>query len=122
MLLFFHHRNLSSAKQHNRQTMRKSQGLVDSMVKYVQDCVETGNPDDKVKKKPILIFYVKFVLNRLTLVFFQHSSCLCTYVTVIYRKYILGRVEEKGCGFHMTHTVGRKSSNKGAHRTVKLPD
>lgn len=28
--------------------MRKCQGLVDSLVSYVKDCVEAGKPDDKV--------------------------------------------------------------------------
>ncbi|XP_029358745.1 plakophilin-1-like [Echeneis naucrates] len=40
-------RNLSSAKQNNRQAMRKCRGLVDSLVSYVQDCVEAGKPDEK---------------------------------------------------------------------------
>ncbi|XP_027135337.1 plakophilin-1 isoform X2 [Larimichthys crocea] len=48
---FFHAtgclRNLSSAKQNNRQAMRKCRGLIDSLVKYLQDCVEAGKPDDK---------------------------------------------------------------------------
>ncbi|KAM9799018.1 plakophilin-1 [Syngnathus typhle] len=39
--------NLSSAKQSNRQTMRKCQGLVDSLVAYLQDCVDGGRTDDK---------------------------------------------------------------------------
>ncbi|KAF3840480.1 hypothetical protein F7725_006342 [Dissostichus mawsoni] len=40
-------RNLSSTKQSNRQTMRKCRGLVDSLVNYVKECVDAGNPDDK---------------------------------------------------------------------------
>ncbi|XP_057702704.1 plakophilin-1 [Corythoichthys intestinalis] len=40
-------RNLSSAKQGNRQTMRKCRGLVDSLVAYLQDCVDNGRTDDK---------------------------------------------------------------------------
>lgn len=41
-------RNLSSAKQSSRQAMRKCRGLVDSLVRYLGDCVEEGKPDDKV--------------------------------------------------------------------------
>ncbi|XP_029007815.1 plakophilin-1-like [Betta splendens] len=48
---FFHAtgclRNLSSAKQSTRQAMRKCRGLVDSLVRYIGDCVEDGKPDDK---------------------------------------------------------------------------
>ncbi|XP_049590363.1 plakophilin-1 [Syngnathus scovelli] len=48
---FFHAtsclRNLSSAKQSNRQTMRKCRGLVDSLVAYLQGCVDAGRTDDK---------------------------------------------------------------------------
>ncbi|XP_077581959.1 plakophilin-1 [Stigmatopora nigra] len=48
---FFHAtgclRNLSSAKQVHRQTMRKCQGLVDSLVTYLQECVDNGRVDDK---------------------------------------------------------------------------
>ncbi|XP_033938256.1 plakophilin-1 isoform X3 [Pseudochaenichthys georgianus] len=40
-------RNLSSTKQSNRQAMRKCRGLVDSLVSYVKECVDAGNPDDK---------------------------------------------------------------------------
>lgn len=41
-------RNLSSAKQSNRQTMRKCPGLIDSLVRYLKDSVEAGKPDNKV--------------------------------------------------------------------------
>lgn len=40
-------RNLSSAKQNNRQAMRKCPELIDSLVKYVRDCVNEEKPDDK---------------------------------------------------------------------------
>ncbi|XP_037642664.1 plakophilin-1 isoform X2 [Sebastes umbrosus] len=40
-------RNLSSTKQSNRQAMRKCRGLVDSLVSYVKESVDAGNPDDK---------------------------------------------------------------------------
>lgn len=46
--LYFN-RNLSSAKQSNRQAMRKCRGLVDSLVSYVKDCVEADKPVDKVR-------------------------------------------------------------------------
>lgn len=40
-------RNFSSGKQSIRQSMRKYRGLVDSLVSYVEDCVEFERPDDK---------------------------------------------------------------------------
>ncbi|XP_067362123.1 plakophilin-1 isoform X2 [Channa argus] len=40
-------RNLSSAKQNNRQALRKCRGLVDSLVAYVKDCVDAGKPDER---------------------------------------------------------------------------
>ncbi|XP_040890076.1 plakophilin-1 [Toxotes jaculatrix] len=59
--VFFHAtgclRNLSSAKQNNRQTMRKCRGLVDSLVSYVKDCVEAGKPDDKSVENCVCILH-----------------------------------------------------------------
>ncbi|KAL4623821.1 plakophilin-1-like [Arapaima gigas] len=40
-------RNLSSTDGGERQTMRMCPGLIESLVGYVQNCVETNNPDDK---------------------------------------------------------------------------
>ncbi|XP_008278076.1 plakophilin-1 [Stegastes partitus] len=50
-------RNLSSAKQSNRQTMRKCRGLIDSLVSYVKDCVEAGKPDDKSVENCVCILH-----------------------------------------------------------------
>ncbi|XP_051269679.1 plakophilin-1 isoform X1 [Dicentrarchus labrax] len=58
---FFHTtgclRNLSSAKQSNRQAMRKCRGLIDSLVKYVKNCVEAGQPDDKSVENCVCILH-----------------------------------------------------------------
>ncbi|XP_035517096.1 plakophilin-1-like isoform X2 [Morone saxatilis] len=58
---FFHTtgclRNLSSAKQNNRQAMRKCRGLIDSLVKYVKNCVEAGQPDDKSVENCVCILH-----------------------------------------------------------------
>lgn len=58
---FFHTtgclRNLSSAKQNNRHTMRKCRGLIDSLVKYVKDCEEAGKPDDKSVENCVCILH-----------------------------------------------------------------
>ncbi|XP_035239299.1 plakophilin-1 [Anguilla anguilla] len=40
-------RNLSCAKEAERQAMRTCRGLIDSLVTYVQSCVSEDNPDDK---------------------------------------------------------------------------
>lgn len=50
-------RNISSAKQNNRQAMRKCRGLVDSLVKYVSDSVEAGKPDDKSVENCVCILH-----------------------------------------------------------------
>lgn len=50
---YWYFRNLSSAKQSNRQAMRKCQGLINSLVRYVKKCVEAGKPDDKVNTKGV---------------------------------------------------------------------
>uniref|UniRef100_H3BXI4 Plakophilin 1b n=1 Tax=Tetraodon nigroviridis TaxID=99883 RepID=H3BXI4_TETNG len=48
---FFHAtgcvRNLSSSKQSYRQGMRKCRGLIDSLVKYIDECVQAEKPDHK---------------------------------------------------------------------------
>ncbi|XP_061689003.1 plakophilin-1-like [Syngnathoides biaculeatus] len=58
---FFHAtgclRNLSSAKHNNRQTMRKCRGLVDSLVAYLQDCVDGGRTDDKCAENCVCILH-----------------------------------------------------------------
>ncbi|XP_022056352.1 plakophilin-1 [Acanthochromis polyacanthus] len=50
-------RNLSSAKQSNRQTMRKCRGLIDSLVSYIKDCVEAGRADDKSVENCVCILH-----------------------------------------------------------------
>uniref|UniRef100_A0A671YY14 Plakophilin 1b n=1 Tax=Sparus aurata TaxID=8175 RepID=A0A671YY14_SPAAU len=58
---FFHTtgclRNLSSTKQSNRQAMRKCRGLIDSLVKYIQDCVDAEKPDDKCVENCLCILH-----------------------------------------------------------------
>ncbi|XP_054641488.1 plakophilin-1-like [Dunckerocampus dactyliophorus] len=58
---FFHAtsclRNLSSTKQSNRQTMRKCRGLVDSLVAYLEDCVDAGKPEDKSVENCVCILH-----------------------------------------------------------------
>ncbi|XP_036957733.1 plakophilin-1 [Acanthopagrus latus] len=58
---FFHTtgclRNLSSTKQSNRQAMRKCRGLIDSLVKYIQDCVDAEKPDDKSVENCLCILH-----------------------------------------------------------------
>ncbi|KAM7006475.1 plakophilin-1-like [Tautogolabrus adspersus] len=59
--VFFHAtaclRNISSAKQSNRQAMRKCRGLVDCLVSYVRDCVDPGRPDDKSVENCVCILH-----------------------------------------------------------------
>ncbi|XP_063766747.1 plakophilin-1 isoform X2 [Eleginops maclovinus] len=50
-------RNVSSTKQSNRQAMRKCRGLVDSLVSYVKECVDAGNPDDKSAENCVCILH-----------------------------------------------------------------
>ncbi|XP_073324959.1 plakophilin-1-like [Pagrus major] len=58
---FFHTtgclRNLSSTKQSNRQAMRKCRGLIDSLVKYIQDCVDAEKPEDKSVENCLCILH-----------------------------------------------------------------
>ncbi|XP_072539271.1 plakophilin-1 [Salminus brasiliensis] len=50
-------RNLSSGKMSARQAMRNCKGLVDSLVSYVQNSVEAGNPDDKSVENCVCILH-----------------------------------------------------------------
>ncbi|MBN3316743.1 PKP1 protein, partial [Atractosteus spatula] len=50
-------RNLSSAQQGNRQTMRNCRGLVDSLMSYVQACVSADRPDDKSVENCVCILH-----------------------------------------------------------------
>ncbi|XP_029947902.1 plakophilin-1 [Salarias fasciatus] len=50
-------RNLSSAKQSSRQSMRKCRGLIDSLATYVDDCVASGKPDDESVENCVCILH-----------------------------------------------------------------
>ncbi|KAI4876513.1 hypothetical protein NFI96_010522 [Prochilodus magdalenae] len=50
-------RNLSSGKLASRQTMRGCKGLVDSLVTYVQNCVDTDNHNDKSVENCVCILH-----------------------------------------------------------------
>uniref|UniRef100_A0AAQ5YRR7 Plakophilin 1b n=1 Tax=Amphiprion ocellaris TaxID=80972 RepID=A0AAQ5YRR7_AMPOC len=72
-------RNLSSAKQSNRQTMRKCRGLIDSLVSYVKDCVEAGRPDDKSVENCVCI------LHNLTFQLEAEAPALFSRITALSR-------------------------------------
>ncbi|XP_041810506.1 plakophilin-1-like isoform X2 [Chelmon rostratus] len=78
---FFHTtgclRNLSSTMQSNRQAMRKCRGLIDSLVKYVRDCVEAGKPDDKSVENCVCI------LHNLTFQLEAEAPALFTRITAL---------------------------------------
>ncbi|KAJ8399588.1 hypothetical protein AAFF_G00409990 [Aldrovandia affinis] len=50
-------RNLSCAKKGNRQAIRNSRGLIDSLVSYVQDCVAADRPDDKSVENCVCVLH-----------------------------------------------------------------
>ncbi|XP_077429267.1 plakophilin-1 [Vanacampus margaritifer] len=70
-------RNLSSAKQNNRQTMRKCRGLVDSLVAHLQDCVDAGRTDDKCVENCVCI------LHNLTFELEAESPALFNRITAL---------------------------------------
>ncbi|XP_029906487.1 plakophilin-1 [Myripristis murdjan] len=72
-------RNLSSAKQSNRQAMRKCRGLVDSLVSYVKDCVEADRPDDKSVENSVCI------LHNLTFQLQAEAPALFSRITALSR-------------------------------------
>ncbi|XP_062262774.1 plakophilin-1 [Platichthys flesus] len=72
-------RNLSSAKQNHRQVMRKCRGLVDSLVSYVEECVEAGKPDDKSLENCVC------VLHNLTFQLEAEAATLFTKITALSR-------------------------------------
>lgn len=74
---FILNRNLSSAKQNNRQAMRRCRGLVDSLVNYIKDCVEAGKPDDKVKEREKNTVYLYCML-------ILHSVFLSVYTSLTF--------------------------------------
>uniref|UniRef100_A0A3P9AIG7 Plakophilin 1b n=1 Tax=Esox lucius TaxID=8010 RepID=A0A3P9AIG7_ESOLU len=59
--LFYHAtaclRNLSCAKQGNRQAMRNCRGFIDSLVSYVQGCVDADKPDDKSVENCVCVLH-----------------------------------------------------------------
>ncbi|XP_069547222.1 plakophilin-1-like [Brachyistius frenatus] len=79
--VFFHTtgclRNLSSAKQSNRQTMRKCRGLVDSLVSYVKDSLEAGKPDDESVENCVC------VLHNLTFQLEAEAPALFSRITAL---------------------------------------
>ncbi|XP_071349071.1 plakophilin-1 [Trachinotus anak] len=81
-------RNLSSAKQNNRQAMRKCRGLVDSLVSYVKDCVEAGKPDDKSVENCVCI------LHNLTFQLEAEAPALFSRITALAKT--LNRRESQG--------------------------
>lgn len=70
-------RNLSSTKQSNRQAMRKCRGLIDSLVRYVQDCVEAGRPDEKSVENSVC------VLHNLTFQLEAEAPALFSRITAL---------------------------------------
>ncbi|XP_030585725.1 plakophilin-1 [Archocentrus centrarchus] len=50
-------RNLSSSKHIYRQTLRKCPSLIDSLVRYIQGCVEAGKPDDESAENCVCILH-----------------------------------------------------------------
>ncbi|XP_077458476.1 plakophilin-1-like [Stigmatopora argus] len=83
---FFHAtgclRNLSSAKQVHRQTMRKCRGLVDSLVAYLQECVDNGRVDDKCVENCACI------LHNLTFELEAESPALFNRITALVKPVI----------------------------------
>ncbi|XP_035008958.1 plakophilin-1 [Hippoglossus stenolepis] len=70
-------RNLSSAKQNHRQVMRKCRGLVDSLVSYIEECVEAGKPDDKSVENCVCI------LHNLTFQLEAEAATLFSKITAL---------------------------------------
>ncbi|XP_034725817.1 plakophilin-1 [Etheostoma cragini] len=88
-------RNLSSTKQSNRQTMRKCRGLVDSLVSYVKDCVDAGNPDDKSVENCVCILHnLTFQLEAEAPALFSRITALAKTVN---KDHIQGDTGRIGC-------------------------
>ncbi|XP_051931083.1 plakophilin-1-like [Hippocampus zosterae] len=89
---FFHAtsclRNLSSGNQSNRQTMRKCRGLVDSLVAYLEDCVDAGRTDDKCAENCACI------LHNLTFELESEAPALFNRITALAKP--VGPVESQG--------------------------
>ncbi|CAL8336325.1 unnamed protein product [Lota lota] len=70
-------RNFSSGKQSIRQSMRKCRGLVDSLVGYVEACVEAQRPDDKsVENCACVLHNLTFQLEAEAPTLFSRMSAL----------------------------------------------
>ncbi|KAJ8259620.1 hypothetical protein GJAV_G00171530 [Gymnothorax javanicus] len=50
-------RNLCCGKKGNRKALRNSRGLIDSLVRYVQGCVNAGRPDDKSVENCVCVLH-----------------------------------------------------------------
>ncbi|XP_017264431.1 plakophilin-1-like [Kryptolebias marmoratus] len=57
-------RNLSSSKQESRQAMRKQRGLVDSLVSYVKECVDSGQEDDSLENCVCILHNLTYQLEN----------------------------------------------------------
>uniref|UniRef100_A0A8C1SAL8 Plakophilin 1b n=1 Tax=Cyprinus carpio TaxID=7962 RepID=A0A8C1SAL8_CYPCA len=50
-------RNLSASKQANRHAMRNCKGLIDSLMRYTENCVNAGTPDDQSLENCVCILH-----------------------------------------------------------------
>lgn len=50
-------RNLSSSKLANRQTMRNSKGLIDSLMRYTENCINNSTPDNQSLENCVCILH-----------------------------------------------------------------
>ncbi|XP_056607416.1 plakophilin-1 [Triplophysa dalaica] len=50
-------RNLSSSKLANRQAMRNSKGLIDSLMRYIETCIINDNPDNQALENCVCILH-----------------------------------------------------------------
>ncbi|XP_016312638.1 plakophilin-1-like isoform X2 [Sinocyclocheilus anshuiensis] len=50
-------RNLSASKPANRQAMRNCKGLIDSLMRYTENCVNAGTPDDQSLENCVCILH-----------------------------------------------------------------
>ncbi|KAM6927844.1 plakophilin-1-like [Xenentodon cancila] len=107
--VFFHTtgclRNLSSAKQSSRQTMRKSRGLVDSLVGYIKDRVDAEEPDDESVENCMCI------LHNLTFQLEAEAPALFSRITA------LGKTFNRSQSQNNTTPVGCFSAQSKASET-----
>ncbi|XP_037535772.1 plakophilin-1 [Nematolebias whitei] len=80
--VFFHAtgclRNLSSAKQESRQMMRKHQGLVDSLVGYIKECVDTRKDDESLVNCVCTLHNLTYKLESEAPVLFSKINALAS--------------------------------------------